>query len=129
MKGNELMIGDWVYFHNGTVVEPRRVTGVLIPDCIYLDLGYKPHTNLYTISSVEPIPLTSEILEKNGWHQTESPEGFDMMVLSNDNQAVLWWFINTFTLMLIGGSILKIKYVHELQHALRLCGIKRKIIL
>lgn len=107
MKANELMIGDKV------------VVKVLsqIPNT------YIPHTwtaNDYSRDiQVKPIPLTPEILEKNGWKETEYwyeyKDGNTIIQYSLSN---IWGIIN-------GVEIehFKCEYVHQLQHLLRLCGL------
>lgn len=57
MKAEELMIGDWVMLYD----RPRKVEriydyGRVEAGCVEEDCD-----------KLEPIPLTSEILEKNGW--------------------------------------------------------------
>ena len=111
MKANELMIGDWVIGYSG---EPFEI-GIIDPDFLYWD-------------EIQPIPLTKDILEKNDWKRLTSPEGEDVFVLDLGT-TVLWWFVKDKELVLIGGSHLKIEYVHQLQHALRLCGIEKEIML
>ena len=119
MKVNELMIGDWVKTQPGGI---QRVLG--------LEAG---HVIVKGISVVEdysePIPLTAEILEKNGWYVP---------------QAKIWWecynvsfwlaqFVDgRFKIMTDEDSdcvFAAIRYVHELQHAFRDCGIEQELIL
>lgn len=121
MKANELMIGDWVY--NSYHKKPIQITpfdffthshteGVPSFDGI---LNPKPTSG----RDLEPIPLTAEILEKN----------------FPNADKVAWWFADdyedaddriTYEIHISGGA-LGINgfmwYVHELQHALRLCGL------
>lgn len=71
------------------------------------------------LEDITPIPLTPEILEKNGWNEeTHCFYNEDTMCeldLRMDNGGYVW--IN-------GGVVVcSIYYVHELQHALRLCGL------
>lgn len=70
---------------------------------------------------LEPIPITPEILEKNGFNLQQSKgeyapniEGF-----SFDN----CWVGDEFK-----WKTIPIKYVHELQHALKLCKIDKEIV-
>lgn len=72
----------------------------------------------YTISNnaIRPIPLTSEILEKNGWR---SINGKYALKIKNANYVVLeftedgiYTYINENTMLFT------IKYIHELQHLL-----------
>jgi hypothetical protein len=73
--------------------------------------------NLYDyIGVLYPIPLTSEILEKNGW---KSINGKYALKIKNANYVVLeftedgiYTYINENTMLFT------IKYIHELQHLL-----------
>lgn len=121
MKAEELMLGDWVYgLHpdGSRYANPFRISAVDI-----YPLNRSPR--IVTIGGygfqeehLEPIPLTSEILEKNGFKDIDKGEncdGFDIY-WRNENDG---YSINT--------QDLHLHYVHELQHALRLCGIKKEI--
>lgn len=142
MKANGLMIGDWVYLRNGRVLQPRQVTGFKIPNLIYLDFGYAPHTNLFDVNEVEPIPITTEILEKNGFdvsdpevaqYHFEDPtylvDGkpqrlhFSIRQMYNKEDKPQGYSFFAFNVLTI------IDYVHQLQHAISLCGIEKEIIL
>ena len=112
MKADELIINDWVYLVKD-YGEPKK-------DILKIDA-----LDLHRISDgmleVEPIPLTPEILEKNGFikESRENP-GFNLQycILTDG----LWVGIN-------GDNFLEgtQDYVHQLQHALKLCGIKKEI--
>lgn len=76
---------------------------------------------------VEPIPLTAEILEKNGFENETS----DFWKLRVDDKPYHYSFrLNKGGVF--GGDgynmncniyTITIKFIHELQHALRLCGL------
>lgn len=75
------------------------------------------------LDRIFPIPLTDEILRKNGfeyYHKNfastdyDSPFKLEMMEWPDENGNGGLWIIN---------GLFKIRFVHELQHALRLCGI------
>ena len=136
MKANELMIGDYVYFNcfDGSKIIVK-VTGFK-DNIVYGVSEYGTHW--CQISKVEPIPLTAEILEKNGikWLCTE-PSGRKTYCCNEPVVQCTYipdsgWLINAG----VGGrikvhfvEISKVQYVHELQHALRLCDIEKEIIL
>ena len=120
MKATELMINDWVLVHK----TPQQVA-VIEETCIsyWAELPMSTELLSPSLSGIEPIPLTPEILEKNGWIFMEGQDystfpvpskwtyQFVPFVLRVDGET--YSIANTFT----------IKYVHELQHALRLCGL------
>lgn len=126
MKANELMIGDWLLYNN----MPYRVIQVdgIARDGFMLENGME--------DCGEPIPLTSEILEKNGFGYTESDGHIKHFYLGercfckdmklhigtdlDKGNGVFW--LNYF-----GNSLWRILYVHELQHAFRLFGIEMEV--
>ena len=108
----QLMIGDWVYnsYH-------RK----------YIQWSYGemfcPNGNPVIGKDLQPIPLTPEILEKNGFNFCNSSE--------YDNIREGWMICDKCELSVIDGKYyqymydcdIPVKYVHELQHALRLMGL------
>lgn len=111
MKVNELMIGDWVRMHYP----------------FDMDIDMRPERiNILTKGvdfDCEPIPLTAEILEKNGFSKTTEAE-FNYYQMPDDCFEI---DINHVGCAYSVDVI--IKYVHQLQHALRLCGIDKEIVL
>ena len=107
MEAKELMIGDKV------------MVKVLsqIPDTYVL------HTwtaNDYPRNlQVKPIPLTTEILEKNGWKQTEYCHEYQYG--KNTIQCRLPYMVGRINGIDIENF--KCEYVHQYQHLLRLCGL------
>ena len=80
------------------------------------------------VCNIEPIPLTPEILEKNGL--ANDPYGchfeedeYMELEISAEEEGIYW------TINYNEYAIMKLKYVHQLQHALRLCGINKEIVL
>ena len=77
---------------------------------------------------IEPIPLTAEILEKNGFVGELCSNGIDyvseeykLRIICKTNDVGWTIYANHF------GLDKKDVFVHELQHALRLCGIEKEI--
>jgi hypothetical protein len=125
MELNELQNGDWVEVSG----IPRQIK--LIDDCInHKIIAHGVNKDGRTVAyvgklneDVKPIPLTLEILEKNGF--TKHAYGFSFQYLKLDgnlrNDDTVYFTIT------ISGKDITIDYVHQLQHALRLCGIKKEI--
>ena len=124
MKTTDLMIGDWVYCYG----KPTKITILTNADIIATEVGD---------GVITPIPLASEILEKNGWIQSRyetCKSVYDykglhlrhtMIKRSNSRwvanvDGIVEKFPDEYV-----RSFLRINvfYVHELQHALRLCGL------
>ena len=126
MKTKDLMIGDYVQVSSS--MTPIKVAAVH-----HKKLAYHACINKLSWvrqSLLEPISLTPEILEKNGWikdlYSVESYDNEELECLSlwvgEDGKNKWWWHVGV-------ELVTPINYVHELQHALRLCGIKKEIIL
>ena len=136
MKAEDLMIGDWV-----SITEPDdfhgytgkvRITNAEV-NYIMVDIP-DMHLHDVFIEDLQPIPLTEEILEKNGF-------GF-LDTSNNEIKSVWtgWWILDGLELgcfsnlkfpvyFNISDVNVKVNYVHELQHALKLCGIEKEIVL
>lgn len=135
MKANELMIGDWVQCRD----EFNEVTGPYEIDLISNDeIAFKGEMFARVFNnSIEPIPLTPEILEKNGF---VNKKGRFMQKGNFDVPPLIMWHLVDDKILGHPKSQLEIHhgeksmhvslvciYVHELQHALRLCGIEKEI--
>ena len=113
MKPTELMLGDFVYKPTPNGPVPIRIEQVWqIEKCE--EEGYTP------------IPLTQKILEFNGFAKCENcdddeKEDIEIQVNYGDYER---WCEDGYLVMGEGNNI---KYVHELQHAMRLCCIKEEI--
>lgn len=109
METNEIMTGDWFYWDGLGKQVPTLITR------IYPEMDLK---------NLKPIPLTAEILINNGWNENSCffPEDTDFRLeLHIDGNRVLW------TINCWEYDILPLEYVHELQHALKLCRIEKII--
>ena len=122
------MIGDWVSLFQGNPDGSScNVQVSYIGE--YGEVGIEGCEE-YTSANCNllfPIPLTTEILEKNGWskdlYNNESYDNDDFEQLSlwegADGNA-WWWHVGV-------ELVVPLNFVHELQHALRLCGIDKDI--
>lgn len=121
MKANDLMIGDWVNLYDSPIKINIDDLGVIERDETY-DKGVH----------CEPIPLTEEILEKNGFKKVEK----DLFHLGQSSIGVDTWLGIDNNVIYVDAlyhdgeiAFCKCEYVHELQHALKMCGIDKEIIL
>lgn len=135
MNTDELMIGDWVLYNDKTIQVEEIVTGGINPEWLCGMMEY-----IIQEEDLKPIPLTNEILEKNGMHlfnrKTRNlmedcnhsdcfkEDEDNILELSLNNNGTIRWSINGDEY-----TIIPLDYVHQLQHALRLCGINKEIIL
>lgn len=138
MKAEELMIGDWMRHANGTPMQVTRID--------YTHGGGHfacgtPHHWEYN-NKFEPIPLTPEILEKNGFLIVDLGRGVMQYEWKDPNQnaivEVVYYEdcpVEEMRIEVVMGPFTAHHpsawkgYVHWLQHALRLCGINKEIVL
>lgn len=142
IKVTELMINDWVKLNGSNYqVQVIKKKGVIK---LYENTKYGEHDielNTDWIEEfVEPIPLTSEILEKNGYTPHDDLVGRVVEWCSEDNRIIMsdWeydinsnnhWYIHIDNEDMDTICTAEITYVHELQHLLRLCKIEKEIVL
>ena len=122
----EYIIGDVVMYDNKIMVikEPR--------DGIHFDLSCPEEKLVYCcvgVEDIKPMPLTSEILEKNGFGFTRNSDtksvwngwwiykGLELATSCLNREGNWPCYINIY------DSNIKCEYVHQLQHALRLCKL------
>lgn len=127
MKKNELMIDDWVQI-NG------RYAQVLEMHYSYAMLDF--YEDVFYMGYLEPIPLTEEILKVNGFvtnndHTLTGSQIYHRLCGKYEEYKVTvrllngWVKIESFDdrwYTLLDLSV-QPRYVHELQHVLRLCGL------
>lgn len=121
MKQTELMIGDWV--------QDRT-------DQSYLRID--SHWALYNAKEFEPIPITPDILKANGFEidmysRLNLQDGKWLEYYHHKHRLREWWKgIDEWDNHSECKEIVfqcDVFYVHELQHALRLCKIDKEIVL
>ena len=129
MNVNELMIGDWVLVDALEIgaMMPARIKQLF--ECgIIIDCGEGDEE----CEIFKPVPLTHEILVKNGLEESFDgaieyeyfPEDKNGLLEITEENGEVWWTIN-----IAEYRIAKLEYVHQLQHAIRLLGIDKEIIL
>lgn len=103
------MIGDWV---SAKISQSQRqilkVDLFKVGDPFNIWSGYEIQGG-YDIEEATPIPLIAEILEKNGFDVYCESEGVFYVKVESESAKIEKWFT----------------YAHELQHALRLCGLHK----
>lgn len=147
MNTNRYIPGDWVKFKDRiAIVKEVTMSDFLLKE-YYKD--YDPNSEdsdaayLYseaTLEEIEPIPLTCEILEKNGWNKEEKDgsvlslsevfmggdesdeDSYTCFQLYYQNKKDGW-------VIDMRGELLKsgVHYVHELQHLFFGLGINSEI--
>ena len=125
MKANELMIGDWIKISSqfAQIYDVGHNTiGVQFSD------GY----DVFEPKSIEPIPLTIEILESNGFEKKGHRYGiyddyfdFEMYEYNDGTWLVTYHCCE----MSLPDEQVMLFHVHQLQHFMHHCGIEKEITL
>lgn len=131
MKATDLMIGDYVkYQGHNYIIEEISTKGWV--HLIHSETKTRINmTSDYIIDLLEPILLTKEIFEKNGFTQcVTAPYGyykapiydmFDILFHVSEDAYEDTWHVEIFTDHDDNNFILfNLCYVHEFQHTLRL---------
>lgn len=128
MKVTELMIGDWVHA-KGIEITARVNVIQGASDAVCLENDGNTFWRLG--EEIEPILLTEDILAKNF-----EKDDFNFVFVPKRRKDILsiCWseLFDKWTVAKTNRDILiyaQVKYVHELQHALRMCGGDKEIVL
>jgi len=123
MKANELMIDDWMLLHD----VPFQVTSIYAKNGAR-EIGFGNKEDFWVdISNVEPIKITPEILEKNGWEKR--PTGYVFYTDGKRYDNSLWYIFGSSNTFVVDTAEFQINYVHELQHILKILNIDKEIII
>ena len=121
MKAKDLMIDDWVQYGDIHPIKTRVLGISSVDNGKHWHIEAEPENansmRIVAMHAVEPVPLTAEILEKN---------------FPTIEDGVTWSEIADSDLFNIRAEYDKyvegiFKYVHELQHTLKLVGIEKEI--
>ena len=130
MKAIELMIGDWMMYDR-----TRLQVSEIYNAGIYARGIMGDDNRGYPFEDLEPILLTEDILQKNGfkhldissprdtinrfvWRYNTDSQNIDLFY----NKYTKDYMLNSFRI-----NMFPIIYVHELQNSLRVGGIKKEI--
>lgn len=132
MKANELMIGDWVT-HKG---DPIQISSIGFACATG---GDDDNFKMMHFLDLSPIPLTPEILEKNftrtevrilAGTKTHYIEGDDFYAVTlNEYTDSIWEMEYTNCEAHFPLCRVLVAHVHEMQHALKMFGIDKEIVL
>lgn len=122
MKIQELSVGDWVrrtfYEENVRIVRIYGDSERVLAEKGKMSISC--HLNHF-----EPIRITPEILKMNGWREDKTdPNFFATDEVYIYNHEGIWRLRPKSTELLI---VVDVKYIHELQRALRLLGVEKEI--
>ena len=144
MKGIKLQLGDYVFIkslNGGYHISLIKISAIHQKKVGYHNTPNK--LNWIRFSLLEPIPLTSEILEKNGYSKVPqpgcaNPYHWELNQYEEETGELLYRikaYSNLFRGMYISidnfgdcatiNFSKQIEYFHELQQALRLCSLDK----
>ena len=134
MKANELMVGDIILYEYDKKRFPARVEEIYLDSALVEEVNGEFEPIEIEENELFPIPLTPEILEKNGFVKNEKAKSKKSHTIIDSDVYISWWRNRANIVVLrrhIGLSSNHVnvdaKHVHQLQHALRLCGIEKAI--
>ena len=126
MKATELIIGDiFNLSENNNEIIPCKVVELHTEELLIIQ-PQDTACDVVGYDMIRPIPITPEILEKNGGRVKNMCDGYDEWWIKLE-YYYSYWLLNI--IKEVDGSYeynidsFPIHYVHELQHALRLCGL------
>lgn len=144
MKPNELMIGDWLWYQGRANAFPFRVEQLTKKKVGYHAVPCECWMHYLRLSECQPIAVTSDALERNGFRKQDMAnpriEGQHQFAFwQNMSTSVCLWTRELhddpkdgWMLRIDSASLsvtMAVRYIHQLQHALRLCGIEKEIAL
>lgn len=143
MKAEEVMLGDWVFCTYPSIKKPVRVEEIrtIGDNELKVIISDDMLRLVFSERYIDPLPLTSEIMEKNGFTYCERTGGYYLYTTISygnwDAEVVLFNVNSEYrnNQLHIGSPddsdtflhLMECNYVHQLQHALRLCGIEKEI--
>ena len=146
IQAKDLMIGDWVNYRPAWKNEetgeieyesktgfPIRITSIYDELCQYDDTLPDGTINTIEVADYElsQIPLTPEILDKNGFESDDNMFGLEDYELSKEffleNRGDRFCISRRICNHQSTFFVLELHYVHQLQHCIRLFGIDLEI--
>lgn len=135
MKAEDLMIGDWILYKG----KPIKTIGTDGSQNIIYYYNEEDYTE-YPIdaSNIEPLSLTTEILEENGFKEDFESNGIywrpDCRKFCIVKELGTWYFAFRLVGEIFEKSagyicISECNYVHKLQHKLKDLEIEKEIVL
>lgn len=115
MRVTDLMLGDWVRCN-----DLKRQVAAIGETVGFLDCNNQVYWAYEGFDRIDPIPLTEEILVKNGFKHSMPHNDWT----NADCNFFLYEGGNGFR---VQNTDIKLDYVHQFQHTLRLCGIEKEI--
>ena len=121
LKISDLSVGDWVRFR-GLDYQVKGIDGTF--ERVTL-IGNKEQRD-ESIYALHPIPISAEILEKNGW---ESSSSYWSIYKDNGDYIEIWrdgdkWYLSVNS---VEYTLCDLRWVHQIQHLMRVWGFDKEI--
>lgn len=151
MTTKELMVGDYITFSDVQNDSncPKLKVVIIDKEDVYVSIDGDPAVDVLDPKELAGIPLTPEILEKNGFRRAKEQETslssvymspYPVRVCEAAKVKVVFYDLPICGVKVLvqieadtksGGGVnslhsCDIEYVHQLQHAIRLCGIEKE---
>lgn len=133
MKSNELTMGAWVQEYlpiPDKLAMPMQVVGILSDNIAYLDFGGNVGDVFEAeVENLRGIPLTKEILQKNGFIYDEKQRYW----YDEANEIFITYYKHFCVLEVLKEQHARfrfkteIPFVHHLQQVIGFCGIEKRI--
>ena len=125
MEAKDLMCGNYVYNHNNEICKVCACSQVFDSN-LTLDNYSKPNDGTFESAfEVNGIPVTVEMLEKLGFVNEIGESGINKPLKYTILRYGKIW-INIYGEGYFEGEV---EYVHQLQIIMKMCGIKKEIVL
>lgn len=135
MNTDNLQRKDWLYYRGKFNAFPFQVEQITKKK-----IGYHAEPNDHRVyflrwDEAEPIPLSKEFMDRNFslndyYQETHDIPGVYFYIVPKDKWTWnLVWDVENGCLSIEDDPLIRMKYVHELQHIFKLCGINKMFIL
>ena len=135
LKISDLSVGDWVQDNYGNYV---KVMGIWQGCNFNYQVDVRRDGMIGTIvpCNIHPIPITAEILEKNGFERGQRGNFYHYLRLDKNRTLYIHASTNGWRVEITydAAGILRTTHlmpdvvsIHQLQHALRLAGVDKEI--
>ena len=123
LKISDLSVGDWVRWEVYDKTYDMQVSGVTDGRIYGLHDGIE-YSMLLT--QICPIPITAEVLEKNGF---ESSSSYWSIYKDNGDYIEIWengdkWYLSVNS---VEYTLCDLHWVHQIQHLMRVWGLDKEI--
>ena len=131
---SDLSVGDWVYNDMGNT--PYSIRSIYGGGVVVLNDNEDTDGVMALVDSLTPIPITAEILEKNGFERGQRGSFYHYLRLDKNRTLYIHASTNGWRVEITydAAGILRTTHlmpdmnsVHQLQHALRLAGVDKEI--